>query len=272
MIVRSIWTGAVSFGMVVMPVKLYTATEDRSVSFHQVHRQDGARIQFRRVCAADGQEVPYSDVAKGLELPGGNVVVLTEQDLDGLPLPTAKTAEVVSFTRSEQVDPLLSGKSYYAEPGRGGERAYVLFREALRSSGRVAVARIMLRSRERLAVIRVHGDVLVLETLMWPDEVRPAAFPFLEQDTQVRSQELAAASALIDAMTADFDPAAYRDGYREALQARIEAKIAGGDVMTQPGAPVAAEPGMPAATLAEVLRASVEAAKAARQEKEAQAA
>lgn len=268
---RSIWNGVVSFGLVVIPVKLYAATEDRAVSFHQVHRADGARVQLRRFCSAEGTEIPYADVAKGFELPDGTVAVLTEQDMEDLPLATRKQASVLSFCPAAQVDPMLSGKSYYLEPGTAGVRAYVLFREALRSSGKVAVAKVALRSRESLAVIRACGDVLVLETLLWPDEVRPAAFAFLEQDTEVRSQELSGAAALIEVMTADFDPSAYRDTYREALEALIEAKIAGGDVIAQPGAPGA--PGSPGASapadLAAVLRASVEEAKKARGEKEA---
>lgn len=261
---RSIWNGAISFGMVVIPVKLYAATEDRSVEFRQVHREDGARIQYRRVCSADGLEVPYADIAKGFELPGGNVVVLSDDDMARLPLATAKQVSVLSFTQAGQVDPMLSGKSYYLEPGPAGVRAYVLFREALRSSGRVAIAKVALRARESLAAIRVVGDMLVMETLLWPDEVRKPNFAFLDEDTEVRSQELAMASSLIDAMTEDFEPSAYHDSYREALEAVVESKIAGGDVIRPPGVPVT-EPGTGApADLADVLRASVEAAKQAR--------
>lgn len=266
---RSIWSGTVSFGMVVIPVKLYAATGERDVAFHQVHQADGARIHLRRICSADGAEVPYSDLAKGYELPDGTVAVLTDADLARLPLPTRKQVEVLSFTAAGQVSPLLSGKSYYLEPGRGGTRAYVLFREALRSSGRVAVAKVALRLRESLAVIRVLGDMLVLETLLWPDEVRSPDFAFLDEDTQVRSQELASAAMLIDTLTEDFSPDAYHDGYREALEQVIEAKIAGGDVVLPPGTS-AAEPGTGApADLGDILKASVAAAKAAKAAKAA---
>lgn len=266
---RAIWNGSVSFGMVVIPVKLYAATEQRDVSFRQVHRTDGGRVQLRRFCSADGQEIPYSDIAKGYELPDGTVAVLTDEDMDGLPLPTLKQAQVLSFTPAGQVDPLLSGKSYYLEPGAAGVRAYVLFREALRSSGKVAVAKVALRQRESLAVIRAAGDMLVLETLLWPDEVRTASFPFLDADTEVRSQELAAASALIDMMTEDFAPGQYKDAYRQALETVIEAKVAGGNVIAQPGVPGTAPGASAPADLAGMLRASVEAAKA---RKEAEAA
>lgn len=259
---RSIWSGTVTFGMVVIPVKLYAATDHRDVSFHQVHREDGARVHFRRFCSADGQEVPYSDLAKGFELPAGDVVVLTDEDLADLPLPTRKSAEVLTFVPAAQVEPVLSDKSYYLEPAAAaGIRAYVLFREALRSSGRVAIAKVALRSRESLAAIRVSGDVLVLETLLWPDEVRQPDFAFLADNTEVRSQELAMASALIDAMTTDFVPADYQDGYRAALEALIEARASSGNVVTPPGTPVTeAGTGAPA-DLNEMLRASIEEAK-----------
>jgi DNA end-binding protein Ku len=171
---------------------------------------------------------------------------------------------VLSFAPAAQIDPVLSGKSYYLEPAPNGTRAYILFREALRSSGQVAVAKVALRNRESLAAIRVsgNGDVLVLETLLWPDEVRVPDFAFLAEDTEVRSQELAAASALIATMSGDFSPSQYKDGYREALESVVRAKIDGGDVVTQPGAQ-ALEPGTGApADLGELLRASVDAAKA----------
>lgn len=261
---RSIWNGTVGFGMVVIPVRLYAATEQRDVQFRQVHRADGARVQFRRVCSADGQEIAYADVAKGFELPDGSIAVLTEDDLDGLPLPTLKRAEVLSFTPAGQVSPLLSGKSYYLEPDPAGLRAYTLFREALRSSGRVAVAKVALRNRESLAIIRVSGDVLVLETLLWPDEVRAPDFAFLGEDIAVSSQELGMASSLIDAMSGDFEPQQYRDSYREALEAVVEAKVAGGDVVRPPNVPVPEGVTGPPADLGEMLRLSVEKAKAAK--------
>lgn len=263
---KSMWSGSVSFGMVVIPVRMYAATEQRDVSFRQVHREDGSRIQLRRFCSGDGQEIPYSDVAKGFELPGGDVVVLSDEDMESLPLPTRKQAQVMSFALAGQVDPLLSGKSYYLEPAQGGKDAYVLFREALRGSGRVAVAKVALRQRESLAIIRVSGDVLVLETLLWPDEVRGAGFAFLDESVTVDSRQLKMAASLIEAMSEDFDPSAYHDGYREALESLIEAKIAGGDVVRPAGAPgLELADGAPA-DLGAILAASVEAAKKARKD------
>ena len=259
---RSIWAGAISFGMVVIPVKLYAATEQRDVAFRQVHREDGGRIQFRRVCSLDGQEVPYSDVAKGYELATGDVVVLTDEDLQDLPLATAHRIDVLHFSPSGQLDPILANKAYYLEPEPPGVRAYVLFRDALERSGRVAVAKVAIRQREALAALRVRDGVLVLETLLWPDEIRNPDFKFLDENVDVRSQELKMAASLIDTMTEDFDPSAYKDAYREALEALVQAKIEGNQVVRPAGTGIPVEkPGGPA-DLTEVLRASVEAAKA----------
>jgi DNA end-binding protein Ku len=261
---RSIWAGTISFGMVVIPVKLFAATEQRDVAFRQVHREDGGRIQFRRVCSVDGQEVAYSDVAKGYELATGDVVVLTDEDLSELPLATAKRIDVLHFSPVGQLDPILANKAYYLEPEPAGVRAYVLFRDALERSGRVAVAKVAIRQREALAALRVRDGVLVLETLLWPDEVRAPDFKFLDEDIDIRTQELKMAASLIDTMTEDFDPSLYKDSYREALEALVQAKIEGNEVVRPPGSAVpAGVPGGPA-DLTETLRASVAAAKASR--------
>jgi DNA end-binding protein Ku len=261
---RSIWAGAISFGMVVIPVKLYAATEQRDVAFRQVHREDGGRIQFKRFCSVDGQEVPYSDVAKGYELATGDVVVLTDDDLKDLPLATAHRIDVLHFSPASQLDPILANKAYYLEPEPAGVRAYALFRDALERSGRVAVAKVAIRQREALAALRVREDVLVLETLLWPDEIRTPDFKFLEENVDVRSQELKMAASLIDTMTEDFDPSAYRDAYREALEALVQAKIEGNDVVRPAGTGISADKPSGPADLSEILRASVAAAKADR--------
>jgi DNA end-binding protein Ku len=261
---RSIWAGAISFGLVVIPVKLYSATEQRDVSFRQVHREDGGRIQFRRFCSLDGQEVPFSDVAKGYELATGDVVVLTDDDLKELPLATAHRIDVVHFSPAGQLDPILANKAYYLEPEPAGVRAYALFRDALDRSGRVAVAKVAIRQREALAALRVRDGVLVLETLLWPDEIRTPDFKFLDEDVDVRPQELKMAASLIDSMTEDFDPDAFHDSYREALEALVQAKIEGNDVIRPAGTLVSPEKPAGPADLTETLRASVEAAKASR--------
>src|ERR1700740_3109598 len=215
---RSMWKGAFSFGLVMIPVKLYTATETRDIAFRQVHREDGGRVRFRRFCKIDEQEVPYEDIAKGYELAGGEMVVLTDEDMAELPLPTTKNIEVVQFCPIEQLDPILLNKSYYVEPEAAGARSYSLLREALEQSGKVAIAQVALRQRESLAVMRARDGVLVLETLLWPDEVRDPAVGFLSDDVEVRPQELRMASSLIESMTVDFDPDEFHDSYREALQ------------------------------------------------------
>jgi DNA end-binding protein Ku len=261
---RSIWAGAISFGMVVIPVKLYAATEQRDVAFRQVHAEDGGRVQYRRFCSLDGQEVAYSDIAKGYELATGDVVVLTDEDLQELPLATAKRIDVLHFSPAGQLDPILSNKAYYLEPEPPGVRAYALFRDALERSGRVAVAKVAIRQREALAALRVRDGVLVLETLLWPDEVRQPDFKFLDEDVDVRSQELKMAASLIDTMTEDFDPSLYKDAYREALEALVQAKIEGNEVVRPVGQAAAADSDGGPADLAATLRASVEAAKANR--------
>src|SRR6516225_4954413 len=259
---RSIWAGAISFGLVVIPVKLYAATEQRDIAFRQVHRKDGARIQFRRFCTLDGEEVPYSDVAKGYELPTGDMIVLTDEDLADLPLVTAHRIEVLHFAPSAQVEPIYANKSYYTEPEQAGARAYVLFRDALESSGKVAVAKVALRQREALAALRVREGIITMETLLWPDEVRKPDFAFLDEDIEVRSQELKMAASLIDTMTEDFDPDEYHDAYREALEAVVQAKIEGNELVRPAG--VIAPPTSQPADLTEILRASVAALKSER--------
>ncbi len=255
---RSIWKGAISFGLVTIPVKLYSATEAKDVSFHQVRRSDASRIKYKRVAAVDGEEVPYGEIAKGYELSSGEVVVLTDEDFKDLPLTTSRAIDVLQFVPLEQVDPIFFEKSYYLEPDKAGTKPYVLLRDALEESGKVALVKIALRNRESLATLRVRDGVFVLETMLWPDEVRAPDFGFLDEDVEVRSQELAMAGSLIETLSGDFDPTQYTDSYREALQQVIEAKVEGREVT----APADAQP--TAGTVVDLmaaLRASVDAAK-----------
>ena len=265
---RSIWKGAISFGLVTIPVKLYSATEQRDVRFHQVHREDGGRIKYKRVCTIDGEEVPYSDIAKGYELPSGEIVVLTDEDFADLPLSSSRRIDVLQFVEAEEVDPIYFSKSYYLEPDAQGAKPYVLLRDALENSGQVAIVKIAIRQRESLATLRVRQGVFVLETMLWPDEVRTPDFPFLDEDIEIRKQELSMATSLIESMEGEFDPSEHKDAYREALQAVIDAKIEGREV-TRPAEEAEEEP---AADLLSALRASVEAAKKSRGEKEGKAA
>jgi DNA end-binding protein Ku len=266
---RSIWKGAISFGLVTIPVKLYSATEEKDVSFHQVHRVDGGRIRYKRVCQTDGEEVRNNDIAKGYELPSGEVVILTDEDFANLPLTTSRSIDVLEFVPLEQVDPIYFARSYYLEPDSAGTKPYVLLREALENSGRVALVKIALRQRESLATLRVRDGVFVLEMMLWPDEIREPEFGFLDEDVDVRPQELQMAQSLIETLSGDFVPEQYTDNYREALQALIEAKVEGREVVAP--AEAAADTGTVVDLMA-ALRASVEAAKQGRSDEGAPAA
>ncbi|NYT93143.1 Ku protein [Salinispora sp. H7-4] len=263
---RAIWKGAVSFGLVSIGVKLYSATEEKDIRFHQVHRDDGGRIRYKRTCQVCGQEVSYDDIAKGYDLGGGELVILTDDDFADLPLSTSRAIDVLEFVPAEQVDPILYNKAYFLEPEGTATKPYVLLRNALTDSERVAIVKVAIRQREQLATLRVHQDVLLLNTMLWPDEIRTPEFGFLDEDLKVRPPELAMASSLIDSMAGDFQPDAFTDDYRTALKEVIDAKVEGREVV-QPEeveeAPAAA------VDLMAALKASVERAQAARGEKPA---
>lgn len=224
---QAIWKGTISFGMVTIPVKLYSATEERDVSFRQVHASDSGRIRYKRVCEIDKEEVPYSDIAKGYEMPDGQVVVLTPDDFAALPLPTAKSIEVMEFVPIEQVDPIFFSKAYYLGADKAGSKPYVLLRDALTSSGQCAVVKVAIRTRESLALLRERDGVLVLQTMMWPDEVRDAGTVAPDESVEVRDQERSMAESYIATLETDFEPEKYHSAYREALEELIEAKTAG---------------------------------------------
>src|ERR687889_332667 len=255
---RSIWRGAVSFGLVSIGVKLYSATEDKDIRFHQVHATDGGRVKYKRVCSIDGEEVEYSDIPKGYELPDGQVVILTDEDFDGPPLPPRREIDVLQFVDQDQIDPIQIEKTYYLEPDGPATRPYVLLRDALENTGRVAITKIALRQRESLAALRVRDGVLVLHTMRWPDEIRRPDFGFLDEDVSVRPQELQMAEALITSMAGEFDPGEFTDDYREAMAELLEAKQSGGEV--QP-LPETADSGAAVVDLMSALRRSVEAAR-----------
>ena len=255
---RSIWRGAVSFGLVSIGVKLYSATEDKDIRFHQVHATDGGRIKYQRVCSIDGEPVEYSEIAKGYELPDGQLVILTDEDFDELPLSTRREIDVLEFVEADQIDPIHFEKTYYLEPDGPATRPYVLLRDALENAGQVAITKIALRQRESLAALRVRDGVLVLHTMRWPDEIRTPDFGFLDEDISVRPQELQMAEALISSMSGDFDPSEFTDDYRTAMEALIEAKTTGGDL--QP-VPEVADTGAAVVDLMSALRASVERAR-----------
>ena len=258
---RSIWKGAISFGLVSIPVKLYSATEERDISFRQVHREDGGRIRYQRVCSTCGEEVSYADIAKGYEQDDGSIVVLTEEDFDSVPITTNRMIDVVQFVPLETIDPIYYSKAYYLEPEKSGIKPYVLLARALEESGKVAIVKVALRQREALAAVRVRDGVFVLETMLWPDEIRKPEFGFLDEDVTVRPQELAMAGTLIESLSGEFDPNEFHDSYREALEQVIEAKAAGDEVVPPPALP---DTGGAVVDLMAALRASVDAAKKGR--------
>jgi DNA end-binding protein Ku len=260
---RSIWNGTISFGLVSIAVKMYAATEEKHIRFHQIHAVDGSRIRYKRMCVGCGEEVAYDDLVKGYELGGGDMVVLTDADFAGLPLTSTKAIDVLEFVPADQIDPIVYANAYYLEPDGAAVKPYVLLREALIQMNHIAIVKVALRQREQLATLRVRGNVLVLNTMLWPDEVREPTFPFLDADVDTRPAELAMANSLIESMATDFHPKRYTDDYRSALQAVIEAKVAGRDMVhTEDDTPAPTA----AADLMAALRASVERARAARAE------
>jgi DNA end-binding protein Ku len=261
--VRAIWKGAVSFGLVNVPVRVFGATQEHDIRFHQVHREDGGRIKMRRICTVCGEEVAYDQLAKGYESPDGRVVVLSDDDFSGLPLSTGREIDVLEFVPSEQVDPIMFDRTYYLEPEARATKPYVLLREALEATDRMAVVKVALRQRETLAVLRVRDKVIVLQTLLWPDEVRAADFDVLETDVDVRPQELAMAQSLVESLAADFNPDAYTDHYAEAVAALVEAKLEGA---APAPAPAAEASSTEVVDLLTALQRSVDRARASRGE------
>ncbi len=229
---RAIWKGAVSFGLVSVPVKLYAATESHDVSFRQVHAKDGGRIKYQRVCSLDGEEVPYADIAKGYETEDGEMVVLSDDDLAELPSTSSREIAVEKFVPSDQIDPLLFEKSYYLEPEKSGAKPYALLRQALLEADRMAVVTVALRQRTTVAVLRVREDVIVLQTMMWPDEIRTPDFSV--ETGEVKDAEVTMAKMLVETLAGDFEPEEFEDDYAEAVEALVKAKVEGGEVRRTP--------------------------------------
>ena len=265
---RAMWKGAVTFGLVNVPVQLYSATEDHDVPLHQVHDADGGRIRYQRVCELDGEQVPYEHIDRAYD-DGEHTVVLTKEDLATLPAEQDREIEVVEFVPSDQIDPIMFDRTYYLEPNSTSTKAYVLLRRTLEATDRTAVVKFALRQRTSLAALRVRGDVLVLQTLLWADEVREADFPSLEQKADVSDRELAMSSQLVDSFAGDFAPERYTDEYQAQLRQLVEAKIERGEsVSTADTFGERAEEGGGAEVidLMEALRKSVAEAKARRGE------
>jgi DNA end-binding protein Ku len=228
---RSSWKGAISFGLVTVPVSIAPAVEEHNVALHQVHAKDGGRVRMKRWCELEDREVPYREIAKGFEADDEHTVILTDEDLSGLPLPTKRTIDVLAFVDESQIDPVYFAKPYYVAPEKTGGKPYALLRDAMRESGQVAVTKITLSTRESPAVLRVHDDVLVLQLMVWPDEVRSAE-GIAPQEAGVRPQELAMAQSLIQTLSTDFPELAgeLHDDYQNALRDLVEAKLEGAPV------------------------------------------
>ena len=225
---RSSWKGAISFGLVTVPVALAPAVEEHNIALHQDHAEDGGRVRMKRVCELEDREIPYGEIAKGYQTDDERTVVLTNEDLASLPLPTKRVIDVLAFVDESQIDPVYFSKPYYVAPDKAGAKQYALLRDAMAESGQVAVTKITLSTRESPAVLRIHDDVLVLQLMVWPDEVRSAA-GIAPQDASVRPQELAMAKSLIETLSADFPDLAedLHDDYQTALQELVEAKLEG---------------------------------------------
>ncbi|GFE12524.1 non-homologous end joining protein Ku [Streptomyces glebosus] len=232
---RSIWNGSISFGLVTIPVKTYSATDrTSSVSFVRIHEKDGAQIQYRKICELDGEEVPNEEVGKGYQAPGDDTIVpITDDDLSRLPMPTAKTLSILSFTDPDEIDPLQMDKAYYLGPnGSAATKPYALLREALEDHRKVAIGKVAMRGRESLAMLRAHDGALVMHTLLWPDQIRPVT-GVAPDDVELRENELTLAETLMDSL-GELDPAELHDDYREAVEELVAAKLEG-----EPVAPAA---------------------------------
>jgi DNA end-binding protein Ku len=226
---RAIWKGAISFGMVSIPVKLYTATEQKDVRFRLLHRDDGAPIVEKRFCTAEDKEVAWDDLVRGYEVSKGEYVILDPEEIDAAKPESATTIDIGDFVELTEIDPIYFEKSYFLEPTDVGAKAFTLLRRALVETRRVAVAKVTIRSKERLATVRAYDDALVLETMFWPDEIRSTGALDLPQggETKVRPKELDMARSLVDSLSDKFDPDEYSDRYRIALQELIERKMKG---------------------------------------------
>jgi len=257
---RPIWKGAISFGLVTIPVGLYSATESKRPQFRQLRKDDASRIRYKRVAEADEREVPWEDIVKGYEVEKGRYVVFTDEELEAaLATRSAGTVDVVQFVEAQEIDPILYRQSYYLAPDRSGAKAYRILLEALAEKGVVGLARVAIREREYPATLRAQDDVIVLETMYWPDEIREPAFEELQAEVEVRPDEVAMASMIIDNLTAAFDPTQWVDESREAVEELARRKIEGEEIVA---------PDLPQPTgvvdLMEALKASVEATKARR--------
>ena len=233
---RSIWKGSIAFGLVNVPVKVYSATEDHDLKFHQVHAKDNGRIRYKRVCEVCGEVVEFRDIAKAYESDDGQTVVITDDDIATLPEERSHEIEVVQFVPASEIDPLMYDRSYFLEPVGKSSKSYVLLAKTLADTDRVAIVHFALRNKTRLAALRVKDfskrDVMVVHTLLWPDEIRDPDFPVLDKEVEIKPAELKMAGQVVDSMADDFHPEQFHDTYQEQLRELVEAKLEGGEAFT----------------------------------------
>jgi DNA end-binding protein Ku len=233
---RSIWKGSIAFGLVNVPVKVYSATEDHDIKFHQVHAKDNGRIRYKRVCEVCGEVVEYRDIARAYDSDDGQTVVITDEDIATLPEERSREIEVVEFVPADQLDPMMYDKSYFLEPDSKSSKSYVLLAKTLAETDRVAIVHFALRNKTRLAALRVKDfskrDVMVIHTLLWPDEIRDPDFPILDKEVEIKPAELKMAGSVVESMTDDFHPDQFRDDYQEQLHELVQAKLEGGEAFT----------------------------------------
>lgn len=233
---RSIWKGSIAFGLVNVPVKVYSATEDHDIKFHQVHAKDNGRIRYQRVCELDGEVVEYRDIARAYESDDGQMVIITDDDIATLPEERSREIEVLEFVPANEVDPMLFDRSYFLEPDSKSSKSYVLLAKTLAETDRMAIVHFTLRNKTRLAALRVKDfgkrDVMVIHTLLWPDEIRDPDFPILDKKVEIKPAELKMAGQVVESMAEDFNPDRYHDDYQEQLHELVQAKLEGGEAFT----------------------------------------
>jgi DNA end-binding protein Ku len=264
---RAMWKGAISFGLVSVPVGLYTSTEEKTLRFNQLHDEDFGRIKMQRVCSKCGEMVDFEHIVKGYEYEKDKYVVMTDEDFDAVPVESSRAIDIVQFVDLADIDPIYYKKSYYLVPEETGLKAYTLLRQAMEEDGRVAIAKVAFREKEHLAALRFKDNVFVLETMYWPDEIRAADFEVLDKKVEVRDTEVQMAKSLIDNLTEPFEPDKFTDEYREALLEIVEKKVAGEEIEVVPEP----EP-TKVVDLMEALKASVEQTKKKAAPKKAAAA
>ena len=264
---RSIWKGSIAFGLVNVPVKVYSATEDHDIKFHQVHEKDNGRIRYKRVCEVCGEVVEFRDIAKAYESDDGQTVVITDEDIATLPEERSREIEVLEFVPASDIDPMMYDKSYFLEPDGKSSKSYVLLAKTLMETDRVAIVHFALRNKTRLAALRVQDfskrDVMVIQTLLWPDEIRDPDFPSLDEKVEIKPAELKMASQVVESMTDDFNPDRYHDDYQEQLHELVQAKLEGGEAFTTEEQPKELDETEDVSDLLAKLEASVKARRVA---------